>query len=48
MQKWSWPQRARPVEGVHGVLPDKEEVVRESVNEDAMQVRNQGREPVVE
>ena len=38
--------RRRQVEGVHGVLPDREDVVRESVNKDAMQVRNHGREPV--
>ena len=49
------PQRARPpktkggrreVEGVHGVVPDREEVVRGDVNKDAMQVRHHGREPV--
>ena len=38
--------RRRQVEGVHGVLPDREEVVRESVDKDAMQVRHHGREPV--
>ena len=28
--------RGRQVEGVHRVLPDREEVVRESVDKDAM------------
>ena len=46
--EWSWPQRARPqktkgrrgqVEGVHGVLRDRKEVVREGVNEDTMWIR---------
>ena len=36
----------RQVEGVHGVIPDREEVVRGDVNKDAMQVRHHGREPV--
>ena len=36
----------RQVEGVNGVLPDREEVVRGDVNKDAMQVRHHGREPV--
>ena len=31
--------RGRQVEGVHRVLPDREEVVRESVDKDAMLVR---------
>ena len=35
--------RRRQVKGVHGVLPDREEAVRESVNKDAMQIRNLGR-----
>ena len=34
------------VEGVHVVIPDREEVVRGDVNKDAMQVRHHGREPV--
>ena len=38
--------RRRQVKGVHWVLPDREEVVRESVNEDTMQIRNHGRESV--
>ena len=38
--------RRRQVEGVHGVLPDREEVVRGDVNKDDMQVRHHGREPV--
>ena len=38
--------RRRKVKGVHGVLLDWEEVVREDVNEDTMQVRYHGREPV--
>ena len=55
MEEWSWPQRARPqrrkagggkVKGVHWFSLDKEEVVRGSVNKDAMQVRHNGREPV--
>ena len=36
--------RRRHVKGVHGVLPDREEVVREGVNEDTMQIRYHGRE----
>ena len=35
----------RQVEGVHGVIPDREEVVRGDVNKDAMQVRHHGKEP---
>ena len=38
--------RGRQVKGAHGVVPDREEVVRESVNKDAMQVRDHGREQV--
>ena len=38
--------RRRQVEGVHGVLPDREEVVRGDVNKDGMQVRHHGRESV--
>ena len=38
--------RRRQVEGAHGVLLDREEVVRGDVNKDAMQVRHHGREPV--
>ena len=38
--------RRRQVEGVHGVLPGREEVVRGDVNKDAMQVRHHGRESV--
>ena len=40
------PKDERQVEGVHGVLPDREEVVRGDVKKDAMQVRHHGREPV--
>ena len=36
----------RQVEGVHGVIPDREEVVRRDLNKDAMQVRHQSRESV--
>ena len=36
----------RQVEGVHGVVPDREEVVRGDVSKDAMQVRHHRREPV--
>ena len=36
--------RRRQVEEVHGVLPDREEDVREDVNEDTMQIRHRGRE----
>ena len=35
--------RRRQVKGVHGVLPDREEIVREGVNEDTMQIRYHGR-----
>ena len=38
--------RRRQVKGVHGVLPDREDVVRESVNEDTMRIRNHGAESV--
>ena len=38
--------RRRKIEGVHGVLNDMEEVVREDVNEDTMQIRHRGGEPV--
>ena len=38
--------RGRQVEGVHRVLPDREEVVRGDVNKDTMQVRHHGRESV--
>ena len=38
--------RRRQVKGVHDVLPHREEVVREDVNEDAMQIRHHGRESV--
>ena len=38
--------RRRQVEGVHGVLPDREEGVRGDVNKDAMQVRHHDRELV--
>ena len=34
--------RGRQVEGVHRVLPDREEIVRESVDKDTMQIRNHG------
>ena len=36
--------RRRKVKGVHGVLPDWEEVVREDVNKDTMQIRHHGGE----
>ena len=36
----------RQVEGIHGVTPDREEVVRGDANKDAMQVRHHGRESV--
>ena len=39
--------RGKQVEGAHRVLPDREEVVRESVDKDAMEVRDHGREPVM-
>ena len=35
--------RKRKVKGVHRVLPDREEVVREDVNKDAMQIRYHSR-----
>ena len=38
--------RRRQVEGVHGVLPGREEVVRGDVNKDTMQSRHHGRESV--
>ena len=38
--------RRRQVKRVHGVLNDREEVVRGDVNKDAMQVRHHGRESV--
>ena len=38
--------RRRQVEGIHGVLPGREEVVRGDINKDAMQVRHHGRESV--
>ena len=56
VEEWSWPAgktlktkgRGRQVKGAHGVVLDREEVVRESVNKDAMQVRDHGREQVTE
>ena len=53
MEEWSWRQRARPqrrkaeggrLKGVHAVLLDWEEVVREDVNKDTMQIRHHGGE----
>ena len=38
--------RRQQVKGAHGVLPDWEEVVREDVNKDTMQIRHHGRESV--
>ena len=38
--------RRRQVKGVHGVVPEWEEVVREDVNKDTMQIRHHGRESV--
>ena len=38
--------RGRQVKRAHGVVLDREEVVRESVNKDAMQARDHGREQV--
>ena len=36
----------RQVERVHGVIPDREKVVRGDVNKDTMQIRYHGRESV--
>ena len=52
MEEWSCPSgqdpkdERRQVKKVDWVLPDREEIVRESVDKDAMQVKDHGREPV--